>query len=53
MPGTFLTPTERERLAGFPEDMPQWDLITSPTLTEYNRALIDTDQTDANCLGAA
>jgi hypothetical protein len=53
MPGTFLTPTERERLAGFPEDIPHWNLITSSTLTEHDRALIDTYQTDTNCLGAA
>ena len=53
MPRTFLTPKERERLAGFPNDIPQWDLITSFTLTEPDRALIDTYQTDANRLGVA
>jgi TnpA family transposase len=53
MPGTFLTPKERERLACFPEDIPHWDLITYFTLTEPDRALIDTYQSDANRLGAA
>jgi hypothetical protein len=53
MPGRFLTLTERERLAGSPEDIPLWNLITSSTLTEHDRALIDTYQTDTNCLGAA
>ena len=42
MPGMFLTPTEWERLAGLPVDIPHWDLLTSSTLTEYDRALIDT-----------
>jgi hypothetical protein len=52
-PGTFLTPTERKRLAGFPEDIAHGNLTTSSTQTERDRVLIDTDQTDTNCLGAA
>lgn len=53
MPGTFFTTKERERLAGFPEDIPHWDLITYFTLTEHDRALIDTYHGEANRLGAA
>ena len=37
MPGTFLTAKERERLACFPDDIPNWDLITYFTLTEQDR----------------
>jgi hypothetical protein len=40
MPGTFLTPKERERLACFPDDIPHWDLITSFTLTEQDHTFI-------------
>jgi hypothetical protein len=39
MPGTFFTTQERERLAGFPDDIPHWDLITYFTLTEHDRSL--------------
>jgi len=53
MPGAFFTAKERERLAGFPEDIPHWDLITYCTLTEHDRALIDTYHGDANRLGTA
>ena len=53
MPGTLFTTNERERLAGFPEDIPHWDLITYCTLTEHDRALIDTYHGEANRLGAA
>ena len=53
MPGTFFTTQERERLAGFPEDIHPWDLITYCTLTEHDRALIDTYHGDANRLGTA
>jgi TnpA family transposase len=53
MPGTFLTAKERERLAGFPDDIPHWDLITYFTLIEHDRSLIDTYQSDANRLGTA
>jgi hypothetical protein len=53
MPGTFLTAKDRDRLAGFPEDIPHWDLITYFTLTEQEAALIDTYPTDAHRLGVA
>jgi len=46
MPGTFLTAQERERLAGFPDDIPHRDLITSFTLTEHDGSLIDTYHSD-------
>ena len=53
MPSTFLTCKEQERLACFPDDIQQWDLITSFTLTEHDCSLIDTYQGDSNRLGAA
>ena len=53
MPGTFLSTNERERLACFPDDIPHWDLITYFTLTEPDRSLVDTYQSDANRLGTA
>ena len=53
MPSTFLTLKERERLTCFPDEIPQWDLITSFTLTEKDGALITTYQGDTNRLGAA
>src|SRR5262245_21591946 len=53
MPGTFLTSKERERLAGFPDDIPHWDLITHFTLTEHDHSLIDPYQSDAHRLGTA
>ena len=53
MPSTFLTLKERERLTGFPDEIPQWDLITYFTLTEKDGALITTYQGDTNRLGAA
>lgn len=53
MPSTFLTLKERERLTCFPDEIPQWDLITSFTLTEHDGSLIDTYQGDTNRLGAA
>ena len=53
MPGTFLTAKERERLAGFPEDIPHWDLITSFTLTEQDHTFIKTYRNDAHRLGVA
>lgn len=49
----MFTIKERERLAGFPEEIPHWDLITYCTLTEHDRALIDTYHGEANRLGAA
>jgi hypothetical protein len=53
MPSTFLTLKERERLTCFPDEIPQWDLSTSFTLTEHDSSLIDTYQGDSNRLGAA
>jgi len=53
MASTFLTAQERERLLCFPGEIPQWDLITSFTLTENDSSLIDTYQDDTNRLGAA
>ena len=53
MPSTFLTLKERERLTGFPDEIPQWDLITSFTLTEHDGSLIDTYQSATNRLGTA
>ena len=53
MPSPFLTFKERERLTCFPDAIPQWDLITYFTLTEYDCVLIDTYQGDTNRLGAA
>ena len=53
MPSTFLTFKERERLTCFPDEIPQWDLITYFTLTEHDWSLIDTYQGDTNRLGAA
>ncbi len=53
MPSTFLTCKEQERLACFPDDIQQWDLITYFTLTEHDCSLIDTYQGESNRLGAA
>lgn len=53
MPSTFLTFKERERLTSFPDEIPQWDLITYFTLTEHDGPLIGAYQSDANRLGAA
>ena len=53
MPSPFLTLKERVRLTCFPDAIPQWDLITSFTLTEHDGSLIDTYQGDTNRLGAA
>ena len=53
MPSTFLTFKERERLTSFPDEIPQWDLITYFTLTEHDGSLIGAYQSDANRLGAA
>jgi hypothetical protein len=53
MPSTFLTCKERERLTGFPEEIPQWDLLTYFTLTEHDCSLIDTYQSTTNRLGTA
>src|SRR6266542_1976912 len=53
MPGTFLTPKERERLACFADDIPHWDLITSFTLTEQDHIFNQTHLNDAHRLGVA
>ncbi len=53
MPSTFLTLKDRERLTGFPEEIPQWDLITYFTLTEHDDSLMNTYQGASNRLGAA
>ena len=53
MPSTFLTFKERERLTSFPDEIPQWDLITYFTLTEHDGSLIDTYQSNTNRLGTA
>jgi uncharacterized protein DUF4158 len=53
MPSTFLTFKERERLTGFPDEIPQWDLITYFTLTEHDCSLIDPSQSATNRLGTA
>jgi hypothetical protein len=48
-----LTLKERARFTCFPDEIPQWDLITYFTLTEHDGALIDTYLGDTNRLGAA
>ena len=53
MPSTFLTFKERERLTCFPDEVPQWDLITYFTLTEHDSLLIDTYQSATNRLATA
>src|SRR5215471_6733946 len=53
MPSTFLTFKERERLTCFPDEVPQWDLITYFTLTEHDSCLIDTYQSATNRLATA
>jgi hypothetical protein len=53
MPSTFLTLKECERLTCFPDEIPQWDLITYFTLTEHDGSLIDTYQGEPNRLGVA
>lgn len=53
MPGTFLSAKERDRLACFPDDIPNWDLITYFTLTEQDHTLLKAHRSDAHCLGVA
>jgi hypothetical protein len=53
MPGTFLTPKERERLACFPDDIPHWDLITYFTLTAQDYTFLKTCRNDPHRLGVA
>ncbi len=51
MPGTFLSSKERERLTRFPNNIPDWDLITSFTLTEQDHTFIKSYRRDAHRLG--
>jgi hypothetical protein len=53
MPGAFLNAQERERLSAFPDDIPNWDLITYFTLTEQDYTFIKTHRRDAHRLGVA
>ncbi len=53
MPGTFLSPQERARLACFPDDIPPWDLLTYFTLTEQDQTFIKSYRGDTHCLGVA
>jgi hypothetical protein len=53
MPSTFFTFKERERLTCFPDEVPQWDLLTYFTLTEHDCFLIDTSQSATNRLATA
>lgn len=53
MPGTFLNANERERLTAFPDDIPNWDLITYFTLTEQDQTFIKVHRRDAHRLGVA
>jgi hypothetical protein len=53
MPGTFLTAKEREHLACFPDDIPNWDLMTYFTLTEQDRTFIKSHRSDTHRLGVA
>ena len=53
MPRTFLTVKERERLAGFPDTVPHWDLITSFTLTDEDHTFLKTYRNDTHRLGVA
>jgi hypothetical protein len=53
MPGTFLSSKERERLACFPEDIPNWDLITYFILTEQDHTFIKPYRSDAHRLAVA
>jgi TnpA family transposase len=53
MPGAFLNTQERERLSAFPDDIPNWDLITYFTLTEQDHTFIKTHRRDAHRLGVA
>jgi hypothetical protein len=53
MPGTFLSSKERERLACFPDDIPNWDLLTYFTLTEQDHTFIKSHRSDTHRLGVA
>jgi hypothetical protein len=51
MPGTFLSSKERERLTCFPDNIPNWDLITYFTLTDQDHTFIKSYRRDAHRLG--
>ena len=53
MPGTFLSAKERERLACFPDDLPNWDLLTYFTLTEQDHTFLKSHRSDTHRLGVA
>ena len=53
MPGSFLNDTERERLRGFPAEIPSEDLIGYFTLSERDRLLVRGQRRAHNRLGFA
>ena len=53
MPGSFLNDTERERLRGFPTEIPSEDLIGYFTLSESDQILVRGQRRDHNRLGFA
>ncbi len=53
MPGSFLNDTERERLGGFPAEVPPEDLIAHFTLSECDRLLVQGQRDAHNRLGFA
>ncbi len=53
MPGSFLNDTERERLRGFPTEIPSEDLIGYFTLSESDQLLVRGQRRDHNRLGFA
>ncbi len=53
MPGSFLNDTERERLRGFPAEIPSEDLIAYFTLSERDRLLVQGQRGAHNRLGFA
>lgn len=53
MPGSFLNDTERERLRGFPTEIPSEDLIGFFTLSERDQVLVRGQRRDHNRLGFA
>jgi TnpA family transposase len=53
MPGSFLNDTERERLRGFPPEIPPEDLIGYFTLSERDRLLVRGQRRAHNRLGFA
>ncbi len=53
MPGSFLNDAERERLKGFPAEIPSEDLIAYFTLSERDRLLVQGQRGAHNRLGFA